>query len=288
MKRVRSPLILLAGLMAVLPLNLVSSDFVAAAGESGAAKQAVTQSYSAAGNVQKGMIVKVAAADANRVEPVGQADIAKTHGVVVAPNDAALTLSPDNATTKQVFVATYGRYEVLVSTQNGTIRIGDYITVSALDGIGMKADVSQAVVLGKAAGDFDGTNNVEGTATLKGTDGKTVTVALSRVPVDISIAHNPLAEKQTSSLPGFLSRAGSSVANKPVSASRLYLSILVLVVTVIIAGSLLYSGIRNGMIAIGRNPLAKKSIAGNLWRVIIASLAIFIIGLFAVYLLLKL
>jgi len=50
----------------------------------------------------------------------------------------------------------------------------------------------------------------------------------------------------------------------------------------------LYSGIRNALIAIGRNPLSKKSIFRGLLEIILTGFIILIIGLFAVYLLLKL
>jgi F0F1-type ATP synthase membrane subunit c/vacuolar-type H+-ATPase subunit K len=84
-----------------------------------------------------------------------------------------------------------------------------------------------------------------------------------------------------------LSKAAQIVTNKPVSAIRIYASLIVLALAVVIAGVLLYSGVRNGMTAIGRNPLAKRSITRSLLQVVIISLIVFIIGLIAVYLLLK-
>jgi hypothetical protein len=55
-----------------------------------------------------------------------------------------------------------------------------------------------------------------------------------------------------------------------------------------VSGSLIYSGIRSGMIAIGRNPLSKKSIVRGIIQVVIVGLIIFLVGVFGVYLLLKL
>ena len=55
-----------------------------------------------------------------------------------------------------------------------------------------------------------------------------------------------------------------------------------------IAGSLLYSGIRSSVISIGRNPLSKESITKSLLQIILTSIIIFLIGLFGVYLLLRL
>lgn len=249
--------------------------------------QSVTQGYGSDTVLQKGEIVKLKDSDATKVEPLTLDTISKMQGVVVSASDAAVSLS-DNSNHQQVFVATFGRYDVLVSNQNGAIKTGDYVTISSLSGIGMKAGTGQPVVLGRAAGGFDGISNVEGTATLTDSTGKHVSVSLGRIPVNIGIAHNPLQETVENNVPGFLKKASQLIANKPVSSTRVYLSLAVLIISAIIAGSMLYAGIRSGLVAIGRNPLAKKSITRNIVQVILTSLIIFIIGLFAVYLLLKL
>jgi hypothetical protein len=249
--------------------------------------QSVTEGYGSDTTLQKGEIVKLKDNDATKVEPLTLDTITKMQGVVVSASDAAVSLS-DNSNHQQVFVATFGRYDVLVSNQNGAIKTGDYVTISSLGGIGMKAGTGEPVVLGRAAAGFDGISNVEGTATLTDSTGKHVSVSLGRVPVNIGIAHNPLQETVDNNVPGFLKKASQLIANKPVSSTRVYLSLAVLVISAIIAGSMLYAGIRSGLVAIGRNPLAKKSITRNIVQVILTSLIIFIIGLFAVYLLLKL
>ena len=55
-----------------------------------------------------------------------------------------------------------------------------------------------------------------------------------------------------------------------------------------IAGSLIYSAVRSSLIAIGRNPLSKKSIIRGLFQVVIIGLMVFLSGIFGVYLLLRL
>jgi hypothetical protein len=59
-------------------------------------------------------------------------------------------------------------------------------------------------------------------------------------------------------------------------------------VSVIAAIAIIYAGVRNGVISIGRNPMSKKSIFRALIETILTSLLILIVGMFAVYLLLKL
>lgn len=260
----------------------------AAAGSNDTVTHAVTQSYNADPSVQSSMIVELKPKDPSTVIPLKYEDIRHMLGVVVPTGDASIVLTPAKITKQQVLVATTGHYYVLVSNQQGPIKVGDGLTISALAGIGMKASESESQIIGKAAGDFNGTSNVLGSVKLKDTVGKQSTVAIGRVPVDISISHNPLSQKTADYVPGFLAKAAVAVASKPVSAARIYLSLVLLFVAAFITGSVLYSGIRSGMIAVGRNPLSKKSIIRSLIETVIAGLIIFVAGVFAVYLLLKL
>lgn len=251
------------------------------------AQTAVTQAYGVTGTVQQGMIVMLDPKNASNVEPLTNKRDSAMQGVVVAANDSAVTLSGDG-TSDQVYVATAGKYDVLVSTQNGPIKAGDIISISALDGIGMKADSNESVVLGKALESFNGTNNVKGTTTLTTSNG-TSNVSLGLIQVDVGISHNPLAVNgNDTAVPGFLRHWAEAIAGKPVSAARIYIGLAILLVTVAVAGSVLYGGVRSGLIAIGRNPLAKSSILRGLLQVIFIGLAIFVVGLVAIYVLLKL
>lgn len=254
--------------------------------------QAVAQGYSSASPLQMGMMVRIDPTNAIEVDPITQATANKLLGVVVAPNDVPASLSQDS-TSQQFYVATSGAYQVLVSDQNGPIRSGDYVVASSLAGVGMEQDKVQPTVIGIATTSFTGKGSgVLGTATLKKSNGKAQIVQLGYVTVTIKVANNPQLRQKTptvaAGLPSFLQKASQSIVNKPVSYTRAYISFGVLIVSAIIAGSVLYAGVRNGMVAVGRNPLAHKSIMHNLLEVIFTSLIIFVIGIFAVYLLLKL
>jgi len=254
-----------------------------------AVAQDVTQGYYSDASLQQGLIVQLKPGDPNKVQALSQSSESDMLGVVVAPSDAPVALSKD-VTKEQTYVATYGQYDVLVSTQNGAIKAGDAIAISSLDGVGMKSDSSRASILGKAVEDFDGKTTTQSTAQLKDSGGGKTTVAIGRIPVNINVAHNPSYNPPVASqegVPTFLSKAAQVVTNKPVGAVRIYASLVVLILTVIVAGIMLYSGVRNSMVSIGRNPLAKRSILRNLIQVVLIGLIIFIIGLIAVYLLLK-
>lgn len=247
--------------------------------------QAVTEGYSADQILQKGMIVRLKKDDATKVEAVNSQDAEHMHGVVVHANDAPLTVAGDG---QKVFVANNGRYEVLVSTQNGSLASGDYIAVSAVSGIGMKAGTREAYVIGRALAGFDGTKGTVSSSNVKDSTGASHEISIGRVEVDIGIAKNPLLKANEPNLPSVLQKAAETIAGKPVNAVRVYISILVFGIASVVAVSLLYGGVRSGLISIGRNPLSKKSIIRGMIQVSITGLIVFITGVFGVYLILRL
>lgn len=248
--------------------------------------QTITQGYDVESDViiQKGMIVGLKKDDARKVESINNSQLEQLHGVVVGGTDASFVLAEEK---QKVYVASGGKFEVLVSDQNGAIAQGDYISLSPVTGIGMKADMYQPLVLGRAIDAFDGSDRKISDALIKDDQGNEKKLAIGRILVDISIIRNPNA-KNTTNLPGFLKNASELVAGKPVHPLRVYLALSVLLVTAGIAGALIYSGIRSSMVAIGRNPLSKKSILKGLIQVIIVAMIIFVTGVFGVYLLVKL
>lgn len=249
--------------------------------------QNVTQGYQTDQQLQTGMLVRLDPNDGTKIQALRQADGKELLGVVVSSSDAPVSLS-NPGVDQEVFVASYGRYDALVSNQNGKIKTGDYISISSIAGIGMKADDSQEMVIGKALKDFDGNGDSIGTSELKGDDGSTQRVSLGRIAVDISVAHNPFYNKDViPGVPRFLERLAQAVTERPLSAFRIYASVAVILLCLIVAGVILFAGVRSGMIAIGRNPLAKKSISRNMVQVILSALIVFVIGLIAVYLLLR-
>lgn len=241
--------------------------------------QAVTQGYGADTILQRGIIVRVNESDATKIEPVSIETSDKIHGVVVAANDAPVTLSSED---QKVFVATTGKYDVLVSNQNGPIHAGDFITLSSIEGIGMRVDDIQPYVVGKALADFDGQNDIV-SSTMVGDKN----VNIGRVQADIQFARNPL-QKPVSNLPDFLRRTAENIAGKQVNTPRIYLSLIIFFISTSVAASLLYGAVRAGIISVGRNPLSKKSIVRGMMQVVIVGLTIFISGVFGVYLLLRL
>lgn len=247
-----------------------------------AAAQNVTQGYQASGTLQNGMIVRLKHGTAGTVEALDQKAETDMFGLVVASADATVSLA--SPSQSQVYVATYGQYAALVNTQNGPIKTGDQLVISAVSGVAMKADTKHQVLIGKALQAFADNSNAEGH--LKISSGETV--AVGRITVDIGVTRNPTYSGDVApGVPHVLVSIAHAITNKPVTALRLYGCLVVIFVALAVAGGILYAGIRTAMTAVGRNPLAKKSIMRSLVTVTLMSLIVVFVGIIAVYLLLR-
>jgi hypothetical protein len=262
-------------------LLLITLAFVQPLG----AQQNFTQGYNSDQSIQKGMIVRLKKEDTTKVELVSTDSADQMHGVVVDSNDAPVTLSAEG---QKIFVANGGHFDVLVSDQNGAVAPGDFLTISAIDGIGMKAGTKEPVVIGRALKGFSGRDNIISTTEVKDTKGASVKVNLGYVEADISVGRNPLLKSKDPNLPTFLKKAIEEVAGRQVSATRAYIAVFVFLASCLVAGALLYSGVRSGLVSLGRNPLSRKSIIRGMLQVVLIALIVFISGVFGVYLILKL
>lgn len=280
-------LFLLIGCGQSLDATAVAKPTQTTSAGNASAIQTVAQSYGSSQALQQGLIVQLDPKNSANVTQSTYADAKKMLGVVVAANAAPVSLST-GATGQQTYVVTSGRYTVLVSNQDGAINSGDYVSISAIDGIGMKADTSEPFILGRAITGFDGHTNVISQTTLKTSAGKQLNTAIGTITVNVGITKNPLVVTGSSGVPQVIQKLAVSLVGKPISAPQLYLSALVLLAGLALVVSLLYSGVQNGMLAIGRNPLAHKSIMRNMIQVIVTGVLIFLGCLVAVYLILKL
>lgn len=234
----------------------------------------VVEGFSSSQTLQPGIVVSVDNSASRTVKPVPAGDTARIYGVVVDPSDAPFTVNGQNA---QVFVATSGIYRVLVSTVNGALKPGDYVSMSNISGIGAKATAIQSTVIGQAQSAFDGSNNV---ITTSGS------AAIGRIYVSVGVQKNPLANNDPA-VPFFLKKVAVTLANKPVPVVRIYTAFLVFILTVIAAVTILWSGVRSSLVSLGRNPLSRHAILSGMYKVMFTGLAILGIGLAGVYLLLK-
>ena len=271
-------------MIAVVGLGVIGSVPVSAYTYGGGS----IQGYTADSAIDIGTIVELTGKNSNKVQAVAKSQLQNMFGVVVDRSQVPIAISNPSA-ENETYVAVSGTYNVLVGTQSGPIKAGDYITLSSINGVGMKASTEEKTVFGRAVAPFDGHGVTLGKTDLKDTSGHTTqTVTFGSIPVTINIQRNPNIQSTKVDVPDFLERLGQQIAQKQVSPVRVYLSLAITAVSLMTALIVVYAGVRNGIIAIGRNPMTKKSIFRALFEVILTSLLILIIGLFAVYLLLKL
>lgn len=224
------------------------------------------QGFTAEGSLKPGNVVALSTKSTSAVRAAPANDTGQIYGVVIDPKDAPLTLNRGN---QQVFVANSGNYPVLVNTDGGSIKKGDYISMSKTDGIAAKAGDRQPTVLGRAEADFNGSS--------------TGTVP---VTVNLSVGRNPTF-KNSLAIPTVLQKVGNAIAGHEVSPLRIYMAMVIFVMATLVSTTSLAIGVRTSMTAIGRNPLSRHSILQGLIEVIAASLAVFVVALIGVYLLLK-
>lgn len=280
---------LIANRFLVLCLLAVSLSFTALSGMTFASERDSIQGYIADSQLQPGTVVELVSVEKGepeKVAPISKDHSKKMFGVVVDRSKLSMIIS--NEPEGEVFVATSGTQQALVSTENGEIKSGDYLTPSSVNGVLMRADTRQETIFGRAASSYTNSSVAVGTMSLKDSDGKTHAVKLGLVAATIDIKKNPNIESTKANLPEFLEDIGQQIAKKDVNPIRIYLSMAITAVSLITAIVVLYSGVRNGVVAIGRNPMSKKSIFRALLEIILTSIAVLMVGLFAVYLLLRL
>ncbi|MEX1995683.1 MAG: hypothetical protein WD887_02815 [Candidatus Saccharimonadales bacterium] len=257
-----------AGLAGILPIALV---FLAVPAVMAAT---FVQGFSSEETLEQGTVVALSPTNANVVVPASVGNESRIYGVVVQSEDAPVVISDED---KQVLVATEGEYPVLVSVRDGTIRAGDYLFVSPTDGIATRATAEQDVIVGRALTDFNGQQDV-----VRQEGGFNV----GRVSAAIGTAENPL-KKSASNVPPAIRELSEGIAGKQVSPLRIYAAMVIFAVAALSAFSLLLAGVRNGMVAIGRNPLSRNSIFRSLLQVAMTSILVLLVGVLGVYLILK-
>lgn len=149
-----------------------------------------------------------------------------------------------------------GIAQVNITTLNGPIKYGDYITTSAIAGKGQKATES-GYTLGVAMGTFTG----EGAPQVDGPRGK---VALGKIPVAVRIEYTELTNPRfTRRLFGFIVAALLENISDPkelVNVVRFAAAGLVILLSFTFGFLTFSRSIVKSVEALGRNPLAKSTI----------------------------
>jgi hypothetical protein len=217
----------------------------------------ISQGFLTNSTIAVGSIVSLKNDSADYVDPATVDNADAILGVVINSADAQVSLSSGQG--NQVQVVTGGIEQVLVSDINGDISIGDSITASPVDGVGMKA-TSNAKVVGIAQSSFPNSSATQQSYTTKSGQKKTVTIG--EVPILINVAYYYKQPNKTL-IPPALQNIANALAGKAVNSLPIIASIVIFIVTLIIVVSIIYALIHSSIISIGRNPMSQAAVYRN-------------------------
>lgn len=246
----------------------------------------ISHSYDTSENIPIGSIVSLDSSKANYVDPSNNGNSGSLLGVVVQSNESLLAEDP-TSNSNSVQVATTGLADTLVSTLNGPISVGDQISVSPFDGVGMKA-ISGAPVIGLAQTSFSSSTQGASPRYVTDTSGKSHKIWVGFIKLNIAIGQGATSSsmnlnQQISSLVTF----SKTLTGHAVSTVHVIVSLVVAGVAIVAIISLIYASIYGGIISIGRNPLAKFSILKSMVYVLVMIVFIVIVAGTIIYLLLR-
>ncbi|HVX24249.1 MAG TPA: hypothetical protein VG992_02810 [Candidatus Saccharimonadales bacterium] len=244
----------------------------------GASSANISHSYQADGHITNGSLVSLDPTQTDAVQAANTKNGERLLGVAVATNDSLLAVDPNAG---NIQIATNGTVNTLVSNVNGDIKVGDQISVSPFNGVGMKA-APGAHVIGLAQTAFDSSTVGSTSETVTDVQGKQHQIIVGYVRLSIAVG---TATNASASLNN-LQRLAKALTGHTVSTARIIVALIVALVGLTALITLTYASIYGSIISIGRNPLAKFAIFRTLGSVLtVASLTAVIAG-FTIFLLL--
>lgn len=188
----------------------------------------------------------------------------------------AFALKPSNSSISSSGSSNYnvvvaGNVMVNVSTANGDIKKGDYITTSDKKGVGMKA-IKSGNVLGTALEDYRNGNKEE----------------VKKIKVALNVHYYSQGSSVTTQISDIFKLAALAAYENPKLALR-YASIMLLVMFTVVFTFLSYGKVaRLGIIALARNPLASGKVYKGILINGLVSLIIVGAGIVGCFLVVKL
>ena len=189
----------------------------------------------------------------------------------VIAEDPAVVLNAETSTTKPVIYE--GEVQVKVSTKNGNIEVGDFITSSTEAGVGQKSS-QEGMVVGKALASFS--SSTPGT-----------------IPILLNIQYQNVGIEGRGNFDELWGKlvALTSEGLAESDSFQLLLRYLFALILGLISFSFGFyfaaKSIRTGLVAIGRNPLAKDTIQAsmffNLFTVVLLSMSGVGLSLFVIF-----
>jgi F0F1-type ATP synthase membrane subunit c/vacuolar-type H+-ATPase subunit K len=191
------------------------------------------------------------------------------YGVITATPAASLSATAEDKDLP--LVASRGKVIVKVSTKNGPITIGDLITTSTTPGVGQRAS-RNGFVLGTALEVYDSANPEE----------------VGTIAIALAVHPSTAFSDARTNLLDTIRQALASPTLTPLASLRYVLAFIIAVVSFVLGFVYFGRVAKTGVEAIGRNPLATRTIELTVLLHIGLTAVIVIIGLAIAYLILVL
>jgi hypothetical protein len=168
----------------------------------------------------------------------------------------------------QVQVATSGTADVFVTDAAGPVHTGDYLTVSPVAGVAQVAGSTNSRVIGTAQSNFYSSGAGTTKQAIPALGGKSRTVSIGQIPVVIAASnYTPTAGRAPYAVPNWIQSLANTLVGRSVSPLRVLVASILVLVSLVCITVLLYASVRNSLVSIGRNPLARASVLRGLLEV---------------------
>ena len=249
----------------------------------GAASANISHSYGSSVTITTGSLVSLDPLHTNFVVPANTDNGLQLLGVAVNSKDSLLAVDSTSA-TGSIQVATSGTVNTLVSDVNGDINVGDQVSVSPFNGVGMKA-VEGNQLIGLAQSAFTSKSADKTIEKVTDKTGKSTQVNVGYVTLGIAIGSVPSTSGGAKL--NAIQQVVKSLTGHAISTFRATLALIVALSASVALVVLIYASIYGGIISIGRNPLAKYAVFRSLISVLGMAGLTALVALGTVYLLVR-
>lgn len=242
-----------------------------------------SESYISEEELLPGTIVSLSPDSPDLVVTANANNVNNIFGVVVEEGETPIHFSGTSEEEQQAAVSTSGEVYVFVSDINGDIQAGDAITATVINGVGGKAtDDGRAIGIAKESFEGDEQNTNLRSIELETATGES-TVYIGKIRVSLNV-YDYIAPREERDILTQLQNTAEAIAEKPVSLVKVITASIISLITLVVVVIMLGSSVQGSMIALGRNPLAKKTIISSMVKVILLSVLVLTLGTATAYL----
>lgn len=244
--------------------------------------QAYARGYKTNDNgLKPGMIVVINTTSAPGeplVERATRESVDRAIGITTEIEDNLVTVASGE---QQVYVQMAGVASAYVTDTNGGVVKGDKLTLSPLKGILMRGNEVDPIVA-TALEDFP-----DGAAQAQPVTGESGATTARLAKLNVALENSLVTDQEGPSDESAIERLGRAVIGRDVGELQVIVALIIFFIVLVSEGSIIYGAVSSGIISIGRNPMAKDVIRRELIRVLGLALVVLLIGLGAIYLVLR-